>query len=75
MMGILDLRSFGYYKIRQGVLQQNSSKCYHFEPADRLWEEFNTLVHGLKKDKKILDQEKYPWLEDSEERKYMTEKY
>ena len=23
MLGILDLRSIGYYKIRQGILQQN----------------------------------------------------
>ena len=30
MLGILDLRSLGYYKIKQGVLQQNLSKCYHF---------------------------------------------
>ena len=39
MIGILDMRSLGYCKIRQGVLQQNLSKCYHFEPADRLCEE------------------------------------
>ena len=65
MIGILDLGSLGYYKIRQGVLQQNFSKYYHFESADRLCEEFNTLVDELKNDKKILDQEKYPWLEDS----------
>ena len=31
MLGILDLRSLGYYNIKQGVLQQNLSKCYHFE--------------------------------------------
>ena len=30
MLGILDLRSLGYYKVKQGVLQQNLSKCYHF---------------------------------------------
>ena len=29
-IGILDLRSFGYYKIHQGVLQQNLSKFYDF---------------------------------------------
>ena len=75
MIGILDLRSLGYYKIRQGVLQQNLSNCYHFEPPDGLCEEFNTLVNELKKDKKISDKEKYPWLEDSDERKYMTKKY
>ena len=60
MIGILDLRSLGYYKLRQGVLQQILSKCYHFESADRLCEEFNTLVLELKKGKKLLDQEKYP---------------
>ena len=29
VLGILDLTSLGYYKIKQGVLQQNLSKCYH----------------------------------------------
>ena len=72
MIGSLDMRSLGYYKLKQGVLQQNVSKCYHFEPVDRLCEEFRTLVHEQKKDKKILDQEKYLWLEDSDERNYMT---
>ena len=55
MIGILDLRSLGYYNIRQGVLQHNLSKCYHFESADRLCEECNTLDNQLKRDKKILD--------------------
>ena len=32
-IGIIDLRSLGYYKIKQGVLQQNLSK-HHFETAD-----------------------------------------
>ena len=74
MIGILDPKSLGYYKIRQGVLQWNLSKCYHFESAHGLCEEFNVLVDELKNDKKILDQEKYPWLEDSDERNYMTDK-
>ena len=74
MIAILDLRSLGYYKIWQVLLQQNLNKCYHFESADRLCEEFNTLVNEQKKDKKILDHEKYPWLEDSDERKTMTDK-
>ena len=74
MIDILDLRSLGYNKIRQGVLQQNLSQSYHFEPADKLCEEFNTLVNELKNDKKILDQEKYPLLKDSDERKYMADK-
>ena len=31
MLGVVDLRSLGYYKIKQGVLQQNLSCMYHFE--------------------------------------------
>ena len=38
VLGILDLRSLGYYEIKQGVLQQNLSKCYHFKSVDRLCE-------------------------------------
>ena len=30
MLGVVDLRSLGYYKIKQGVLQQNLSCMYHF---------------------------------------------
>ena len=44
MLGMLDLRSLGYYKIKQGVLQQNLSKCYHFESVEKLCEEFNAIV-------------------------------
>ena len=74
MLGILDLTSLGYCKIKQGVLQQNLSKCYHFESAEKLCKEFNTLVNELKKDEKVSEKEKYPWLEDSDERKYMTDR-
>ena len=30
MLGIIDLRSLGYYKVKQGILQQNLSKYYRF---------------------------------------------
>ena len=33
MLGVIDLRSLGYYKIKQGVLQQNLNHMYHFESA------------------------------------------
>ena len=52
MLGILDQRSLGYYKIEQGVLQQNLSKCYHFESAEKLCKEFNMIVNEIKKSKK-----------------------
>ena len=50
MLGILDLRSLGYCKIRQGVLQQNLSKCYHSESIEKLCEEFNMMVNEIKKE-------------------------
>ena len=60
MLGTLDLRSLGYYKIKQGVLQQNLSKCYHFESVERLCEVFNTIVNERKKEEKEIEKDKYP---------------
>ena len=34
-IGVLDLRSLGYYKIKQGVLQQNLDKYYQFEDMNK----------------------------------------
>ena len=36
MVGIVDIQSLGYYKIKQGILQQNLSKFYKFEEAGKL---------------------------------------
>ena len=49
MLGIVDLRSLGYYKIKWGILQQNLSKCYRFERADTLCEHFNKFINTLKR--------------------------
>ena len=38
MIGIVDLRLVGYYKIKQGMLQQKLSKYYRFERAVTLCE-------------------------------------
>ena len=74
MIGILDLRSLGYYKIKQGVLQQNVNKYYHFEEANKICEELNKMVETVKQEEKGKQKEKYPWLDDMDERKYMTDK-
>ena len=74
MLGILDLRSLGYYKIKQEVLQQNLSKCYHFESAEKLCKEFNTLVNERNKEEKGVEKDQYPLLDDNDERKNMTDK-
>ena len=60
MMGILDLRSLGYYKIKQGVLQQILNKYYHFEEANRVCEAFNKMVETVKQEEKGKQKEKYP---------------
>ena len=36
MIGIIDLGSLGYYKIQQEILQQNLSRYYRFEEAEKL---------------------------------------
>ena len=43
MLCILDLRSVGYYKIKQDILHQNLSKYYRFESAGVLCEQLNNL--------------------------------
>ena len=73
-IGILDLRSFGYYKIKQGVLQQNLNKYYHFEEANRICDEFNKMIEMIRQEEKEGKKEKYPWLDDTDERKYMTDR-
>ena len=72
-LGILDWRSLGYYKIRQGVLQ-NLSKFYEFESAGKVCNQFNNLINTLKKEEHLETGEKYPWLYETDERKYMTDK-
>ena len=51
MIGIVDLRSLGYYKIKQSILQQNLSKYYRFERAKTLCAYFNKFIKTLKKDR------------------------
>ena len=74
MLGILDLSSMGYYKIKQGTLQQNVRKYYRLKSMDTLCEQFNKFINTLKKERKEEMKEKYPWLDPSHERIYMTDR-
>ena len=75
MLGIVDLRSLGYYKIKQGVLQKNLSCMYHFESVSTVCDQFNRLINTLRKEEgETCSTDKYPWLNDSDERKHMTDK-
>ena len=77
VVGIVDLRSLGYFKIKQGVLQQNLSHCYHLESAESVCDQYNRLINTLRKEEQeasVYGKDKYPWLDDSDERKHMTDK-
>ena len=75
MIGIIDVRSLGYYKIKQGILQQNVSKYYRFEKAEKLCEYFNKFVNALKKgSKQRSPKDKYPWLDPDDDLRHMTDR-
>ena len=73
-IGILDIRSLGYFKIQQGILQQNLSKFYHFESVVNVCNQFNNSINTLKKEETIETEEKYPWLDNTDDRKYMSDR-
>ena len=62
-----------YYKIKQGALQQNLSRFYEFELVEKVCDQFNNLIKTLKKEQSQGMGEKYPWLDNTDERKYMTD--
>ena len=75
MIGIIDLRLLGYYKIKQGILQQSVIRYYKFEKAERLCEYFNKFVNTLKVEREQKSSEdRYPWLDPDDELRHMTDK-
>ena len=75
MIGIIDLRSLRYYKIKQGILQQNLSRYYRFKEAEKLFEYFNKFVTMLKEERETNSPtDKYPWLDPDDERRHMTDR-
>ena len=74
VIGIIDLRLLGYYKIKQGILQQNLSRYYRFEKAEKLCE-YNRFVNTLKKEgEQKLPEDNYTWLDPDDNRRYMTDR-
>ena len=72
MIGIIDLRSLGYYK---GILQQNLSRYYRSERAEKLCEYFNKFVNTLKKEREQESlEDRYPWLDPEDDRRHMTDR-
>ena len=73
MMGIIDLRSLGFYKIKQEVLQEHLGRHYHFELADDVCDQYNQFVNLMRKEEEN-SAGKFPWLEYTDERKYMMDR-
>ena len=73
MMGIVDLRSLGFYKIKQEVLQEHLSRHYHFELADDVCDQCNRLINLMRKEEE-KSEGKFPCLDDTDERKYITDR-
>ena len=73
MMGILDLRSLGFYKIKQEVLQEHLGRHYHFKLADDVCDQYNRFVNLMRKEEENSEN-KFLWLDDTDERKYMTDR-
>ena len=46
----VDLRSLGFYKINQEVLQEHLGKHYHFELADDVCNQYNRFVNLMRKE-------------------------
>ena len=67
MIGVIDLRSLGYYKIKQGILQQNLK-----------WQKssVSTLINFVNILKTEREQksprDNYPWLDPDDDRRHMT---
>ena len=67
--------TLAYYKIKQGVLQQNLSCMYHFESANPVCHQFNILLNTLRKEEEETSgADKCPWLDHSDERNHLTDR-
>ena len=73
MIGIVDLRSLGFYKIKQEVVQEHLGSHYYFKLADDVYKQYNWFVNLMGKEEENSEG-KFPWLEDTDKRKYMTDR-
>ena len=72
-MGVLDLRSLGFYKVKQEVLQEHFGRHYHFKLADDVCDQYNRFVNLMRKAEESSEG-KFPWVDDTDGRKYMTDR-
>ena len=73
MIGIVDLRSLGFYTIKQEVLQEHLGRHYHFKLTGDICNQYNRFVNLMTKEEENSEG-KFPWLEDTNKRKYMMDR-
>ena len=73
MVGVVDLRSQGFYKIKQEVIQEHLSRHYQFELADNVCNQYNRLVNLMRKEEE-KSEGKFPWLDNTDKIKHMTDR-
>ena len=73
IMGIVDLRPLGFYKIKQEVLQEHLGRHYHFELEEDVCDQYTRFVILMRKEEDNSEG-KFPWLEDTDERKCMMDR-
>ena len=72
MIGVVDLRSLGFYKIKQEVLKENLGRHYHFKLAEDVCNQYNRFVNLIRKEENF--EGKYPWLQDTDKGKCMMDR-
>ena len=73
MIRIVDLRSLGFYKIKQEVPQEHLGRHYHFGLADDVCNQYNRFINPMRKEEENSEGN-FPSLEDTSKRKYMMDR-
>ena len=73
-IGVLDLRSIGYHKVKQSTIQHHLQHYYEFKSLQVSCEEFNKLTNTLRREEQ-RSTDTYPWLAEDDERRNSTDRY
>jgi hypothetical protein len=73
-IGIVDIRSLGYYHINMNKLEANLDKDYQFNNLFHIIDNVNSLVTEVKSKYQANKDDPFPWLEKSDWRRYKTDK-
>ena len=68
----MDLRSTGYYKVKQSIKQHYSKPYYDFKALKVLGKVVNKLTNTLETEQQSTGA--YPWLAEDDERRYQRDR-